>query len=117
MVVPLSQLDRYVAETILAIQRARAHVAAQSVPVDTEPPEAVNFTINVIDDTKDGIEAGETQNVQPETTQTQTTVDDGTSTTTQEAVTTEETQTQTPGRETTSQSFGRSTQTETSETT
>lgn len=92
MVVPLSQLDRYIAETLLAIQRACAHCAAQPVPVTTEPPEAVNFTINVIDDTKDGIDAGETQNVQPETSQTTTTDDNGTSTTTQEAVTSEETQ-------------------------
>ena len=117
LVVPKSILARHIADTILAIQQARAHCAAQAVPVDTEPPESVNFTIQVIDDTAASIEAGETQNVQPETTQTTTTVDDGTSTTTQEAVTTEETQTQTPGKETTSQSFGRSTQTETSETT
>jgi hypothetical protein len=93
MLVPLSKLDHYVAETILAIQRARAHVAAQSVPVDTDPPESVSFQIQVIDDTVAGIASGETQSVQPETTQTQTTgKDTSTSTTKQAAMTSEETQ-------------------------
>lgn len=117
MVVPLSKLDHYIAETVLAIQRARAHCAAQSVPVDTDPPQAVSFQIQVIDDTAASILAGETQNVQPETTQTNTTVDNSTSTTIQEAVTTEETQTSTPGAEISNQAFGRSTTVETSETT
>lgn len=117
MLVPLSRLDYYIAESILAIQRGRAHCAAQVVPVDTEPPQAVNFTFDVIDDTKPAIFGDESQSVQPETTQLQTTDDTSTSTTTQRAVTTEETQTQTPGEERTRQSFGRSTDTETSETT
>ena len=118
MVVPLSNLDSYIAETILAIQRARAHCAAQAVPVDTDPPQAVSFQIQVIDDTARAIDAGETQNVQPATTQTQTTGEDAsTSTTTQAATTSEETQTQTAGAETTNQAHGRNTVTTTSETT
>lgn len=118
MLVPLSKLDHYVAEAILAIQRGRAHVAAQSVPVDTDPPESVSFQIQVIDDTVAGIASGETQSVQPETTQTQTTgKDTSTSTTKQAAMTSEETQVQTPGAEVSNQAFGRSTTTETSETT
>ena len=118
MLVPLSKLDHYVAETILAIMRARAHVAAQSVPVDTDPPESVSFTIQVIDDTATDIVGGETQSVQPETTQTQTTgKDTSASRTVQHANTSEETQVQTPGAEISNQAFGRSTTTETSETT
>jgi hypothetical protein len=93
MLVPLSKLDHYIAETILAVQRARAHVAAQSVPIDTDPPESVQFSIQVIDDTAPAINAAESQSIEPETTQTQTQgTDSSTSTTKQHAVTTEETQ-------------------------
>jgi hypothetical protein len=117
MVVPLSKLDHYVAETILAIQRGLAHCAAQGTPVSTDPPEAVTFQIQVIDDTAAPRQAGETQSLQPDSTQVQSTgIDSSTSTTTQAAQTSEETQVQTPGAEISNQAFGRSTTTDTSET-
>lgn len=107
MVVPKSQLARFVSDVIKSVQAARADVLDTAL-IQTDPFK-ISFSVQVIDDTQPAIEVGVSSQITPETKQT-TTRQPTTSTQTQDspAITSTEEQTTTPGVETTRQAYGRS---------
>jgi hypothetical protein len=118
MVIPLSQLQNYIASALLKVQEARSHLMAQGTPIATEDPDSITFNFEVIDDTAGFMVTNQNETAQPDTeTISQKLPEVQTNTTTQEAVTSKEKQVTTPGIQTTTKAFGRGTVTTVEETT
>jgi kynurenine formamidase len=111
MVIPLSQLEYYLASVILKVQDARAHAMAQGTPISTEDPDSISISCVVIDETKPLMTVSVAAADQPDTeTVTTKTPERSTSTTKQTGQVTKEKQVSQPGRQITRQEFGRGTQ-------
>lgn len=107
MVVPTVYLSQLTSTIVKAVQNARADLLATDL-IQTDGFE-ISFQANVIDDTRDEITNGGTEQVQPETTQTSTQGPaKSVQTSVREAQETTETQVSTPGVAKTTQNFGRS---------
>lgn len=105
MVIPLSKLDRFVADCIRNVQAGRADAGAQNIQTDDVQ---LNFTVDVIDDVAEEIPGDSTEQVQPDTKQVSTKKPStSTDVTVKPRIITEEMQTTKPGAETTTQTFGR----------
>jgi len=107
MVVPDVYLSQLTSKIVKAVQAARADMLATDL-IQTDGFE-ISFTANVIDDTRDEITNGGTEQVQPESTQTSVQgPSKSTQTSVRDAQETLETQISTPGLAKTTQNFGRS---------
>lgn len=109
MVVPKSQLSRFVLDCIRDVELARG--AALSELIQTESPE-ITFTVQVIDDTQQGIEVARTEQTTPEVIATTKRLPSTSEQTTETPeITSHEKQTTTQGAERQEQTFGRSSET------